>query len=96
LEQLELRHAEPPKQLLGDRHVSLLGCRQFPVQSAKFPVSILREFVGNALNLFANVRARSASPASNGQISLYFHFPRETGNSETETGSPMTASTAIN
>ena len=52
--------------------VSLLGYVQFPVQSAKFPVPILREFGEKALNLFANGRASSPSPASSGKNSLYF------------------------
>jgi hypothetical protein len=64
--------------------VSLLGDVQFPVQSAKFPVSILREFEGNALNLFDNAKAGSPTPASSGKISLY--FPRETGNSQNGDG----------
>jgi hypothetical protein len=66
---------------------------QFPVQSANFPVSILREFGGNALNLFANAEGRIAITSLKRQISLY--FPAKQGISETETGSPMTASTAI-
>ena len=37
--------------------VSLIGDVRFPVQSAKFPVSIIREFGRNALNLFANAQA---------------------------------------
>jgi hypothetical protein len=74
--------------------VSLLGDVQFPVQSAKFPVSILREFEGNALNLFDNAKAGSPTPASSGKISLY--FPAKQGIPKTETGSPMTASTASN
>ena len=39
--------------------VSLLGDVRVPVQSAKFPVPILREFGEKALNLFANGRAAS-------------------------------------
>ena len=76
----------------GGSHVSLLRYVQFPVQSAKFPVSILREFGGNTLNLFANGRA--ASPITGLKRQNFPVFSRETGNSETETGSPMTASTA--
>jgi hypothetical protein len=81
------RHQRP----LGS-HVSLLCYVQFPVQSEKFLVSILREFEVNALNLFSNVRAGSPSPAASGKISLY--FPANQGNATSETGSPMTASTA--
>jgi hypothetical protein len=76
----------------GGSHVSLLRYVQFPVQSANFPASILREFGTNSLNLFANARAGSPSAASSGKFSLY--FPSKQGISETETGSPMTASTA--
>jgi hypothetical protein len=52
--------------------VSLLGDVRFPVQSAKFPLPILREFGEKALNLFANGRAASLSPGSSGKNSLYF------------------------
>ena len=45
---------QPSIESPGGSYVSLLRYGQFPVQSAKFPVSILREFGGNALNLFAN------------------------------------------
>jgi hypothetical protein len=78
----------------GGSHVSvsLLRYVQFPVHSAKFPVPILREFGEKDLNLFANARAGSPTPASSGKISLY--FPAKQGIPETETGSPVTASTA--
>ena len=52
----------PPRRFFGaaewpsGSYVSLLRYRQFPVQSAKFLVSILREFGGNALNLFTNAK----------------------------------------
>ena len=65
-------NAPDPLSSPGGSHVSLLRYVQFPVQSAKFPASILREFRGNTFNLFANARAGSPSPASSGKISLYF------------------------
>ena len=71
-------------------HVSLLRYVQFPVQSAKFPVSILIrkerfEFVREWKGCIARISLkRQKFPV----------FSRETGNTEAETGSPMTASTA--
>jgi hypothetical protein len=76
----------------GGSHVSLLRYVQFPIQSAKFPAAILREFRGNTLNLFADAEGRIAHHQP--QAANFPVFSRETGNSETETGSPMTASTA--
>ena len=83
----------PPLSSPGGSHVSLFRYVQFPVQSAKFPASIRREFRGNTLNLFADARVGSRITSLKRQISLY--FPGETGISEIGTGSPMTASTAM-
>ena len=52
------------------------------------------KFRGNTLNLFANASAGSRIASPKRQICLY--FPAKQGNSETETGSLMTASTANN
>jgi len=51
---------------------SLLGYVLISVQSAKFPVSIRREFGGNALNFLVNGRPISASVGLRCEISLYF------------------------
>ena len=61
----------------GGSHVPCYATVQFPVQSSKFPASILREFGGNTLNLFANARAGSPSPASSGKFPCIFPRNRE-------------------
>ena len=65
-------NAPGPLSSPGGSHISLLRYVQFPVQSAKFPASIFREFGGNTLNLFANARAGSRITSLKRQISLYF------------------------
>ena len=61
----------------GGSHVPCYAKVQFPVQSSKFPASILREFGGNTLNLLANARAGSPSPASSGKFPCIFPRNRE-------------------
>jgi hypothetical protein len=71
---------------------SLLGYECFPDRSAKFPVPYVRECGLKALNLLAYGSGAWPRKALDAEISLYFP---ETGKSEAETGSPMTATTAI-
>lgn len=51
---------------------SLLGEVLIAVPSAKFPVSIPREFEANALGLLDDSQAKVPLRASNAKISLYF------------------------
>ena len=81
-----------PKQSLGDRHVSLLGCRAVPCSVSEIPCFKFLGIRGNALKLFANGRGCIAITSLKRQN--FPVFSRETGSTETETGSPMTASTA--
>jgi hypothetical protein len=67
----------PTPEFAGRLTCFLLRYVQFSVQSAKFPASILREFGGNTLNLFANARAGSPFTSLKRHISL--HFPAKQG-----------------
>jgi hypothetical protein len=70
----------------------LLGHVQFPVQSAKFPVSVDRELEGNIFEFARDSRLQSPMPTSSAKN--FPVFSHGTGKYRLETGSPMTVSTA--